>query len=203
MKGFISRAVLTACLTAGLAAAGGCCCGYYDVVDPCYPMRYSYAARKEVCEARYQQVHNGHVLDQTIWNWMFKHEEGGKPTAELNGAGMDHLMYIVRRRPCADATIYLATAQDIAYDAADAEGPTKFANARAELDAKRQEAIMRYVNAQAAGRNMAPFTVCVHDPAESDMAATAMAISIAAHNASFVGALPLTSGGGAGGAPGR
>ena len=39
MKGFITNAVLIATAAAGSVG----CCGYRDIVDPCYPQRYEYA----------------------------------------------------------------------------------------------------------------------------------------------------------------
>jgi hypothetical protein len=191
MNGFISRTVVAACLASGLAAATGCC-GYYDVVDPCYPARYNYAARKEVCEARYPQVHNGHVLDQTVWNWHFE-PNGDK----LTPGGMDHLIYLIRRRPCPDQKIYLATAgvEEI-QPGYDPKEPEKFAQARSELDAKRTLALQKFVTAYTAGRGLA-FEVIVHDPAPADLAATPMGISIGKWYAVFQGALPGTQAGGA------
>ncbi|MBY0524888.1 MAG: hypothetical protein K2R98_15900 [Gemmataceae bacterium] len=154
MKGFITKIVVAGSLAAGLATG---CCGYYDVVDPCYPTRYNFTARTEVCAALTPQVKNGHVLDQTVWNWMFE-----KGTDSLNGMGTDHLIYLLRRRPCPDPTIYLATAEDLVYDAA---APEKFAEARGELDAKRIVAIQKYLTAQTAGRGI-NFQVSIHDPAD-------------------------------------
>ena len=43
MKGFIKKR-LAACVAGGLVLAGGCC--YRDLVDPCYPERFEYAARQ-------------------------------------------------------------------------------------------------------------------------------------------------------------
>ena len=71
MKGLIINALAGA----GLLALIGCCstCGnYHDLVDPCYPQRYEFMARKEVNEAFIPQVQNGHVLDQTVWNYYFE-----------------------------------------------------------------------------------------------------------------------------------
>src|SRR5947209_5202561 len=56
----------------GCGSGLGNCQAYRNLVDPCYPQRYEYMARKEVNEAFIPQVQNGHVLDQTIWNWMFE-----------------------------------------------------------------------------------------------------------------------------------
>src|SRR5437660_186226 len=102
MNGIIARSVAAVCLAGGTMTALGGCYGYHDLVDPCYPQRYEYAARTEVRESFAPQVANGHVLDQTVWNWQF---ESG--TAVLTPAGMEHLAYLARRRPAPDPTIYL------------------------------------------------------------------------------------------------
>ncbi len=198
MKGFIGKAVALAGLSAGFSAATGCC-GYYDVVDPCYPARYNAMARREVCEPLAAQSHNGHVLDQTIWNYHF--EPG---TDKLTPGGYDHLMYILRRRPCPDQTVFLATAEDLAtpYDVAN---PDKFIADRGDLDAKRTVAVQKYLNAQTAGRGVA-FQVVTHDPAEAGLHANPMGLSITRWWGSFQGQLPASSStGGAvsGGAGGR
>ena len=71
MKGLIKKVGLALC---ALGAASGMtgCFHYAEVVDPCYPTRYMYMARREVKAALAPQVNNGHVLDQTVWNWMFE-----------------------------------------------------------------------------------------------------------------------------------
>src|SRR5436190_5624671 len=112
MKGFIPKGVTALCLTSGLALGGGCH-DYRDLVDPCYPERYEYAARQEVHGALAPQVNNGHVLDQTLWNYHF---EAG--TDKLTPGGMQHLAYLARRRPAPDCIVYLQTAQDLPYDPA-------------------------------------------------------------------------------------
>jgi hypothetical protein len=138
------------------------CYGYRDLVDPCYPERYEYAARREVREAFTPQVLNGHVLDQTIWNYHF--EPG---TATLNAGGIDYLARIARTRPQPDPVLFLQTAQDITYDPA---APDKMSTARNELDGKRIESVQKFLQAQTANRPIA-FHVQVHDPAEVGMAA--------------------------------
>jgi hypothetical protein len=60
---------------------------YLHFVDPCYPERYQHAARQAVVYPFAQQVHNGHVLNQTIWNWYFE-------------AGSDKLNQAGRTRSC-------------------------------------------------------------------------------------------------------
>src|SRR5688572_4437414 len=108
MKGFSAKtasAVALACC--GFVPAGGCY-GYKELVDPCYPQRYSYSSRELVRGHLSPQVANGHILDQTIWNYHF---QDGKSV--LTNGGMEHLAYLARRRPCPDPTIYLQVAQDI------------------------------------------------------------------------------------------
>src|SRR4051812_16603710 len=51
--------------------------------DPHWPERYNYTARQEVLAPFAQQVTNGQVLNQTIWNWHF---EAGSD--KLNSAGL-------------------------------------------------------------------------------------------------------------------
>src|ERR671933_849451 len=138
MKGLITRAVVVAGAALLLMSAGGCFAmkGCYD---PCWPERYDYMARQEVNAASAPQIHNGHVLDQTVWNWMF--EPGSD---RLTPGGLDHLAYPVRRRPSPDGQVYLQTAQDLAYDPA---YPERFAEGRSDLDAKRIVAVQKYLTA--------------------------------------------------------
>ena len=187
MKGFITKAVSAACLTGALAATQGCHPRYNELVDPCYPERYNYMARQTVYETFAPQVHNGHVLDQTIWNYHF--EPG---TDRLSGGGMEHLAYIARRRPHPDTMLYLQTAYDhAAYEPA---APAKYAEARTALDGKRIQAIKTYLDAQTSGRGLT-FEVVVHDPSEVGMAAGRQAAAIGQMH----GASRGTMGGGGGG----
>src|SRR5262245_14901920 len=109
MKGLI-KYTTALCLGGGLAMSTGCN-AYRDCVDPCWPERYQYEARQPVLHAFAAQAHNGHVLDQTVWNYQF--EPGSD---KLTPGGMDHLVYLARRRPCPDSKVYLQTAHDIAYN---------------------------------------------------------------------------------------
>src|SRR5262245_5759462 len=83
MKGFIARTLAAACL-AGVVAGG--CFPYRNLVDPCHHDRYSYVARREVMDAFAPQVQNGHVLDQTVFNYHFD-----KGTDKLNPMGIQKL----------------------------------------------------------------------------------------------------------------
>src|SRR5438270_5114030 len=97
-------------------------------------------ARKEVSAAIARQVMNGHVLDQTVWNYHF--EPG---SANLTAGGLDHLAYLARRRPQADCTVYLQTAEDVPYDAA---APENLVRVRSDLDVRRKQAVLAILTAQ-------------------------------------------------------
>jgi len=156
MKGFVARTVTAVLLAGGIGMLTGCY-GYRDLVDPCYPWRYNWQAQQSVCALRGAQINNGHVLDQTLWNWHF---EDGKDT--LTRGGMEKLDYLARRRPHPDPCLYLATAHDVRYNQ-DAEADA-FSKGREELNSARIQAIQKYLAAHTAGRGVA-FQVYVHDPA--------------------------------------
>jgi hypothetical protein len=188
MKGFIGKSLMAACLAGGLAGTPGCDV-YRNLVDPCYPERYEFAGKVEVNSAFKPQVNNGHVLDQTVWNYHF---ESG--TDKLTPGGLEHLAYLARRRPAPDTVIYLQTAQDVVYDPAD---PGKLGEARATLDNKRIQAVQHYLTAQTSGRPMS-FTVLVHDPAVPGIPAVAAGLSVVRMNTAYQGS--MTSGGPSGAA---
>jgi len=201
MKGFIGKTMAVLCLASGLATSGGCV-AYRDLVDPCWPERYNYAARKEVCEAFTPQVHNGRVIEQTLWTYFF--DPG---TATLNNEGREHLKNLLQRRPCPDTTLYLATAQEF-YDLKyDPKEPEKFAEKRCELDTLRAQEVQKYLTAQTAGRNLC-FNIVVHDPAEVGHELRAIPVNRAIIQGqpnwygSFIGALPASGVGGGGGGGG-
>lgn len=162
MKGIIAR--VAALLACAIAAAAGGGCYYRDIVDPCWPERYNYVARQEVNGAFAPQVQNGHVLDQTVWNYHF--EPG---TDKLTAGGLDHVAYLARRRPCPDPVVYIQTAQDVLYDAVN---PEKLLEVRRELDARRVVAVQKFLMAQTADRpTPVAFQVFVHDPTEVGVSA--------------------------------
>jgi hypothetical protein len=165
MNGFIPRTLLGLALCA--SGVTGCAC-YREIVDPCWPERYNSLARASVNEMNNAQAFNGHILDQTIWNYDFEHDlKTGAPTDVLNAAGMERLKYLSRRRPAADCRIYLATAQDLP-DLATAP-PEAVIQARHDLNSRRIVAIQKFLTAQTNG--IGGFTVDVHDPAEVGLAA--------------------------------
>lgn len=167
MNGLITRTLAMACLAGGLAAGG--CIPYRNMVDVCYPQRYNVTARREVVDSFAPQVQNGHVLDQTIWNYHFD-----KGSDKLNAMGLSKLQYLTRRRPQPDPNVFLATATDVTYDA---EHPETMAESRRDLDSKRVASIQRYLQSQMAGRSMA-FEIMVHDPFEVGESASKASSSI-------------------------
>lgn len=177
MNGFIARKLAGIALI-GAVASSGCFGLYNEVVDPCWPQRYSYVARREVCEAFAPQVHNGRILDQTMWNYHF--EPGSD---RLTAGGQANLVRLLRRRPAPDPIIYLATAEDVAYDPAH---PDKLVEERNSLDNRRREAIEKFVSAQTAGRGVG-IQVVVHDPAPVGLPATSTIGSFGGLQKEFTG----------------
>jgi hypothetical protein len=152
MKGFILKTVVGVALLSPLV---GCAC-YRSIVDPCWPERYNAQARGSVNEAFAAQSYNGHVLDQTIWNYQFE-----KGTDHLNPAGVVQLQYLARRRPYPDARLFLQTANDLYYDGDGA--PEQAIQARNDLNNRRIAAIQKALAVQTNGHGV--FTVEIHDPA--------------------------------------
>jgi hypothetical protein len=203
MNGFLRKTLNALCLGSGAAAILGSvgCAGYREIVDPCYPERYNIEARQVVNQTFDTQAHNGHVLDQTFWNYDFERDEKGLPTDRLNALGMDKVRYIVRRRPIPDGKIYLQTANDVYVSQAEIE---TLPSRKQELDARRIQAIQRVLGAQMAGRNQpVAWDICVHDATEVGQPSTVAggangAVNVAGSytkwQGSFVGALSGSSG---------
>ncbi|HTK74197.1 MAG TPA: hypothetical protein VL371_03005 [Gemmataceae bacterium] len=174
-----SRQALAGAVLAGAIGSGGCKT-LGDCVDPCWPERYNYKARNEVIAAFAPQVQNGHILDQTLYNTAFV-----AGTDELTNIGRDQLDTLVRRRPYPDPRIFLATARDIPYEAAN---PGTFVETRRNLDNARAASIQKYVGAQTAGRPM-QFEVVVHDPMPVGEHADPANKSIRLNQQAFTGSL--------------
>jgi len=186
MNGFMKATAAGLCLGAGLTAMVGCA-QYREMVDPCWPERYNAEARLSVRETFGAQAHNGHVLDQTVWNFHFDVDpRTGAPTDKLNAAGMEHLHYLARRQPVPDPTLYLQTAPVVAFAGLPSD---KAAQARSELDTKRVAAIQKYMASLMSGRSHAvSFEVAIHDQAEPGISATSIAGTL--KNPVIKGAIP-------------
>lgn len=171
----------------GLSMTVGCMGGerYRNAVDPCAFERYSHQARQSEMSAFSAQVGNGHILDQTIFNYCFD-AEGDK----LNATGMDKLDQLVRRRPQPDSRIFLATARDFGY----ADDPVKYAEKRRDLDSRRAVAIKKYMEAQTASRPMG-FEVLVHDPMDPSISAISANIAVQTQLRNYTSGSGTTGGG--------
>jgi hypothetical protein len=201
MNGFTRRLLVGLCMVGGLSSVG--CWGgehYRNLVDPCQQERYAAAARQEVIEAFRCQVENGHILDQTIWNYHFEHGSD-----KLHPGGMAKLDQMVQNRPQPDPRIFLATAHDLTFHADEAD---KYETGRRELNEKRILAIKKYLAAHTADRPV-PFEVFVHDPAPTGIPAISAATSIQRQRMNYFGSLGIGAagsgaipGGGVGGAQG-
>lgn len=129
---------------------------YDDVRDPCWPERYNFEARKPVIAVYGAHVNNGHILNQTLVNGDF--ELGSE---KLTQGGLQRLDTLARTRPV-DGHLFLAKSRDVNYDAAKSADYTRLTG---ELDGKRINSIMTYLNASTSGRNL-NFDVTVIDPAD-------------------------------------
>jgi hypothetical protein len=163
-----------------------------DLYDRCWPERYNTLAQRSVNQAFAPQVMNGHILDQTVWNQHFD-----EASDKLNPAGIAHLQYLARRRPCPDTTIYLATSLDLKYDPA---FPERYSGARQELDTARVVAIQKYLTALNGGRPV-EYVVKIHDPADPAIAGQGPSRSVGQMYNGFRGGLSGAGGQTGGGTP--
>ena len=192
------RAASIAAVIVGGVASMGCTGGpgiqsrYQKIVDPCQQERYKVQARDNVLQPFDAMANNAAVLDMTLWNTNF---EPGKET--LNASGMKKIDYIARRLPTPTGKVWIQTARDLPYDAAN---PDKLMTARSILDAKRSQAVLAYLSAQPNGSAM-HYEVQAHDAMDPAMFATGPANSFRALTAQY-GATAGGSGGGAGAAVG-
>ena len=175
MNRFLSTAAALAALGGAFGSAG--CMNssksslqsrYSEKVDPCTSERYSMQAREAALAPFEAHVTNGHVLDQYVQNGDFETGLDG-----LSPGGRVKLDTLTRKRPV-DGHIFLQTARDLVYDASK---PADYAKTSTELNAKRANAVVAYLNATTAGRGLA-FDVTVIDPAEQLMPASGPANAV-------------------------
>lgn len=174
MDGFWKKTLASLALGTGLFSVTGCVY-YRQIVDPCWPERYNSVARHSVRDTFNAQAFNGHVLDQTVWTYMFEADpKTGEPTERLHPSGKAHLDYLARRRPVPDAHVFLQTSGD------------------GKLDEKRVAAIQTYLGKVMSNRNQAiAFNVVVHDPAEVGISANPIAGNQRPPAPLYQGSVPL------------
>jgi hypothetical protein len=103
-----------------------------------WPERNSYLARQSVIHPFETQMNNAAVLNGVLNNLDF---DSG--TDKLNGVGRDKLDRHARKMPIPDAKVYVQTAADVSYDPT---APEKVVAARSDLDQKRAQAVLSYLN---------------------------------------------------------
>lgn len=177
MNGIGRKSLLAGCLAA--CAVAGCSKSYSDIVDPCWPQRYSCMAREEVNTPFGVQANNGLVLDQTLWNYHFA---DGK--AELNTMGREHLERLARRRPGPVPEVFVQASHDTIYDAK--KSADQYMADRTKLDGERVKAVNDYL---AAIRPEVPFKVAVHDPSPVGMNGVEADIAAQGHLHGAVGTI--------------
>ncbi len=188
------RAASIAAVIVGGVASMGCTGGpgiqsrYQKIVDPCQQERYKVQARDNVVQPFDAMANNAAVLDATLWNWNF---EPGKET--LNASGMKKVDYIARRLPTPTGKVWIQTARDLPYDAAN---PDKIVTARTNLDAKRSQAVLAYLTAQPNGA-ATHYEVQAHDAMDPAIYAAGPTNAFRSLTAQF-GATAGGSGGGGG-----
>ncbi len=196
------RAAAAFLMTASGMMAVGCTGGpglqarFQDVNNNnSWPERYNYQTRQAVLYPFEVQTNNAVAADGVILNAFF--DDG---TDKLNGVGRDKLNQLARKMPAANPTIYLQTANDVAFDE---KAPDKAVAARAELDNKRQATVLAYLGTRPATRGT-PFSVTVLDNADTTTQSTGPASAVRGLSNSyrsgvtggFAGGNPLGAGGG-------
>ena len=176
----------------GAAGGGGV---YRSFVDPCWPERYNMEARAEVLAPFAQQVNNGSVLNQTIWNWYF--ETGSD---KLTPAGQKKLDSIAQTRPSPDTRLYLQATRDVPVTN---ENMDKVGAERESLTAKRAASIQKYMGTQPAiGGNATAYEIFVHDTPTLGMPAAFAASAYRSQGSGYTGGLQGSGGSGGGGSGG-
>lgn len=151
MKGFIKKTAAFTCFGAAVFAILGCE-HYRNLVDPCWPERYNFTARQSVREMHNAQAAQGHMLDQTIWNYHFKADDKGNATAILNEGGEDYLRGLARRQPNPDYNLWLQYAHDV-----------KDAGQRNLIMEQRKTAIKNFLTTHTMVGNGSSYQINVHD----------------------------------------
>ena len=192
------RAASVAVLLLGGVASMGCTGGpgiqsrYQKIVDPCQHERYKVQARDNVLQPFDAMANNAAVLDMTLWNTNF---EPGKEA--INASGMKKIDYIARRLPSPPGKVWIQTARDLPYDAAN---PDKLMTARSILDAKRSQTVLAYLAVQPNGSTL-HYEVQAHDATPPAMDANGPTNAFRALPAQY-GATAGGSGGAGGGVVG-
>jgi hypothetical protein len=157
---------------------------YRNVVDTTWPERYSYDARRSVLAPFAQQVSNGQVVHNTLWNWYF--EPGSD---RLHPAGMDRLDAISRQSP--GTRIYLQTANDLVLSP---DNASKIHELRDELNTKRAMVVEQYLASKPGSPS---FELAVHNGPTPKLYAPFATSALRSQLQRYTGGLGGQGGGGA------
>jgi hypothetical protein len=177
MKRMMRAAAAAAVLFGGVGSAG--CAGtgtagargeghgpigdcWRNAVDPCYPERYASAARGAVVAPFAQQVQNGTVLNQTVFNYHFVFNSD-----ELTPGGQEKLISLARTRPAPDPKLFIQSARDLPATT----DPARLADVRADLDARRAATVQKFLAAQPAFGGPVNYEIAVIDAPTPGIAA--------------------------------
>jgi len=162
-----------------------------NAYDPCWPQRYNAVARQEVLAPFAQQALNGHVINQTVWNYHF--EPGSD---RITAAGVEKLDSLVRIRPSPDTKIYIQTARDLSPSP---DTVDRLHADRMALDIKRANMVAKFL---AAEPQRFAWEIYVHDPADPSINSTAASNAFRAQLQGYLGGIQGGGGVGAQGAGG-
>jgi hypothetical protein len=151
-----------------------------------WPQRNSYLARESVLYPFEVQVNNATVLNGVINNLDF---ESGSD--RLNGVGRDKLDRHARKMPAPDGKVYLQTSADVPFDPA---APEKAVQVRTDLDQKRAQAVLSYLNTRPNTRGVA-FEVTTIDIADPGTNAAGPASAVRGLNTQYRSTLQGSVGG--------
>lgn len=105
-----------------------------------WPERNGVFARQAVLHPFEVQQNNATFVNDVILNTSF---DSGSD--KLNGVGKEKLDQLVRRMPAPNPVVVVQTSNDVVYDE---KAPEKTVMARTELDQKRANAVLAYLNAR-------------------------------------------------------
>lgn len=188
------RAVTAAMLAFGGLGAVGCSADrpglqarFQDLNgNNSWPERNNHLARESVIHPFETQLNNAEVL-----NGVLNNQDFDSGTDRLNGVGRDKLDRHARKMPAPNPKLYLQTAGDVSYDPAH---PEKVAVARTDLDQKRSQAILSYLNTRPNTRGAA-FEVTTIDIADPGINAAGPASAVRGLNTQYRSTLTGAIGG--------
>jgi hypothetical protein len=141
-----------------------------------WPERNNNLARQSVLHPFETQMNNAEVF-----NGVLNNQDFDSGTDKLNGVGRDKLDRHARKMPAPNSKVYLQTAGDVSYDPSN---PDKVSVIRNELDQKRSQAVLTYLNTRPNTRGTA-FEVTTIDVDNVGVNAAGPATSVRGLNSQY------------------